>query len=214
MAGDLATCTTSVRGVAQDYFYDAQSPTLQGSRSMQQKLFGRHGAVTCPGLVTLRLLTPELSDADRGPFCLQWDRKAKTYIGYAEGARDGWLGCKRPARSFCERVNGSKAAAAVLAGKAAGYVIGAGIRSAVQPGGAVVMQGPAAAIGGKLVELGSAAVSGVSAPVALGAVAVTAVAVGGAVYVCSDAGAGGAALQAAPVEKAAGNVVVLPPAPN
>ena len=40
---------------------------------------------------------------------------------------------------------------------------------------------------------------GVSAPVVLGTVAVTAVAVGGAVYVCSDTGAEGAALDAAPV---------------
>ena len=181
LAESLAECTTSVRGTVQDYIYDAESPALKDSRSMQQKLLGRYGQVTCPGLVTLRVLTPELTDADRAPFCLQWDRREKTYLGYAEGARDGWLGCKRPARSFCERVNGSKAAAVTLAAKAAGYAIGAGIKSAVSPGGALVMQGPAAAISGKLLELGAVAASGVSAPVALGAVAVTAVAVGGAV---------------------------------
>ena len=207
-AGELATCATSVRGVAQDYFYDADSPVLKESRSMLEWGLGRRGKITCPGLVTLRVLTPELSDADRAPFCLQWDRTARTYIGYAEGARDAWMTCKRPSRTFCQRVNGSKDAAKRLTGKAAEFAVTAGVKALVQPSGAVVMKGPAAAIGGKLVELGAGALGGVSAPVALGAVAITAVAVGGAVYVCSESGAEGAALDPAPVQDVAAGAAI------
>lgn len=203
-AGDLTRCETSIRGEVQSYVYDAESPALKDSLSLREWLYGDRGAVTCPGLVTLRVLTPELDDAQRGPFCLQWDRKAGSYIGYAEGPRDAWMTCKKPSRSFCERVNASKAAAGRLTNQAAGFVFASGVQAVQSPtAGAAVFQGPGALIGERLVELGASAVSGVSAPVVLGTVAVTAVAVGGAVYVCSDSGAEGAAVDAAPVVEVA-----------
>lgn len=199
-AGELTRCDTSIRGEVQSYVFDAESPALKESRSIREWLYGNRGRVTCPGLVTLRVLTPELDDTQRGPFCLQWDRKAGTYIGYAEGPRDAWMTCKKPSRSFCERVNASKVAAARLTNQAAGYVFASGVQALQSPtAGVAVFQGPGALIGERLVELGASAVSGVSAPVVLGTVAVTAVAVGGAVYICSDSGAEGAALDAAPV---------------
>lgn len=199
-AGDLTRCDTSIRGEVQSYVYDAESPALKDSLSLREWLYGDRGAVTCPGLVTLRVLTPELNDTERGPFCLQWDRKAASYIGYAEGPRDAWMTCKKPSRSFCERVNASKAAAGRLTNQAAGYVFASGVQAMQSPSpGAAIFQGPGALIGERLVELGASAVSGVSAPVVLGTVAVTAVAVGGAVYVCSESGAEGAAVDAAPV---------------
>ncbi|MGB8811593.1 MAG: hypothetical protein WCC57_00240 [Paracoccaceae bacterium] len=208
LAGELTRCETSIRGEGQNYVYDPESPTLKESRSLREWLYGSRGAITCPGLVTLRVLTPELNDAERGPFCLQWDRKARTYIGYAEGPRDAWLTCTTPSRSFCERVNRSKAAAARFTGQAAEFALSAGVQALQHPSGAVVLQGPGVVIGEKLVALGSTALTGVSAPVVLGGVAVTAVAVGGAVYVCSDAGAEGAAVDAAPVEKVEGDAAV------
>lgn len=198
-AGDLTRCETSVRGEVQSYVFDAESQALKESQSIREWLYGNRGAVTCPGLVTLRVLTPELDDTQRGPFCLQWDRTARTYIGYAEGPRDAWMTCRQPSRSFCERVNASKAAAGRLTNQAAGYVFASGVQALRNPtAGAVVFQGPGAVIGDALLELGASAVSGASVPVVLGTVAVTAVAVGGAVYVCSDTGAEGAALDAAP----------------
>lgn len=207
-AEDLARCETSIRGETLGFVYDPETPALQESRSLREWLYGAKGKITCPGLVTLRVLTPELNDTDRDPFCLQWDRAARTYIGYAEGERDAWLTCKQPSRSFCERVNRSKAAAARLTGQAADFALNAGMRALVHPSGAVVLQGPAAVIGGKLAELGAVALSGVSAPVALGTVAVTAVAVGGAVYVCSESGAEAAALDAAPAAEVEGGAAV------
>ncbi len=195
----LTRCQTSIRGEMQDFVYDPDVPTLRESQSYRERFFGERGAITCPGLVTLRVLTPELTDAERGPFCLQWDKAADTYIGYAEGPRDGWMTCRQPSRSFCERVNHSAAAAARLGSQAADFAMATGVQVLQDPSGALVLKGPGVVIGEKLVALGSAALGGVSATTALGTVAVSAVAVGGAVYLCSDSGAGGAQLDAAPL---------------
>lgn len=198
-ANDLVECTTSIRGEQTRFFYDPDVAALRESRSWRDRNFGDWGAISCPGLVTLRAMTPELDDAGRAPFCLQWDRKAKTYIGYATGDRDAWMGCQAPSKSFCERVNGSKRAAAQIAGQTLG-IAQAGLAMSQHPSGAVLMNGQGNAVGGRLVELGVSAFAGAASPAVLAGAAVTAVAVGGAVYVCSDEGAEGAAVQAAPVE--------------
>lgn len=197
---ELLRCETSIRGEALSFLYDPQSPALKDSLSIRERLYGSRGAITCPGLVTLRVMTPELDDSQRAPFCLQWDRKARTYLGYATGKRDAWLSCRAPSRSFCERVNRSRRAAERIGAATADAILGAGVSRVVDPSGAILLSGPGAAIGEGLVSLGSSAVASVGAPAALGAVAATAVVVGGAVYVCSDSGASGAALApAAPV---------------
>ncbi len=197
-AADLARCDTSVRGQPLQFLYDPDSEGLRNSRSMRERLYGGRGTISCPGLVTLRVLTPELTDAERAPFCLQWDKSAKTYIGYDLGARDAFLGCKSPKRSFCERVNRSKSAAARWGGAVKELALTAGTETALHAAGVVSVKGPAAVIGEKLVTLGSTAAGGSGATVALGALAVTAVAAGGAIYLCADSGAEAAALQAAP----------------
>ncbi len=196
-AGELAGCKTSIRGEPLDFVYDPAVAALKDSLSWRERNFGDWGEITCPGLVTLRAMTPELDDAGRAPFCLQWDGKRKTYIGYAEGARDAWLACKAPSKSFCQRVNGSKRAAGEIAGRTLG-VAQAGLAWPQHPSGAAVMQGPGRTVGDQLAGWGVSALAGVSSPAVLAGAAVTAVAVGGAVYVCSDAGAGGAAVEAAP----------------
>ncbi|WP_415182712.1 hypothetical protein [Phaeovulum sp.] len=190
---ELTRCETSIHGEAKSFVYDAENMALRENTSRRERLLGAHGAITCPGFVTLRAMTPELDDLGRAPFCLQWDRDAKTYIGFAEGARDAWVSCRKPSRSFCQRVNGSTAAARHLAANATDLAYDIGGQILAYPAGTVVLQGQGTAIGGYLVDLGSVALGN---PVALGAVAVTAVAVGGAVYVCSDDGAKGAAVQA------------------
>lgn len=195
----LTRCQTSIRSEMQEFVYDPDVLTLRGSQSYRERFFGTRGTITCPGLVTLRVLTPELTDAERGPFCLQWDKATDTYIGYSEGPRDGWMTCRQPSRSFCERVNQSAAAAARLGSQAADFALATGVQVLQDPSGALVLKGPGIVIGEKLVALGSAALGGVSATTALGTVAVSAVAVGGAVYLCSDNGAGGARLDAAPL---------------
>lgn len=201
-AQDLVTCNTSMRGEAVSFAYDPASEGLQDSLTLRQKLAGmRDEAVTCPGLVTLRAFTPEMTDADRAPFCLQWDRKLGTYIGYDLGDRDNFLTCRTAKKQFCQRVNSSKQTAGRWAGMTKDLAVDAGTETLLHASGAVAVKGPAAVIGEQLVGIGATAVEGVGIGAALGAVVVTAVAVGGAVYVCSDEGAAPAALEAAPAPK-------------
>ena len=197
---ELVSCETSIRGEDLRFVYDPDNAALKASRSMRDRLMGARGAITCPGLVTLRAMTPELDDSARGPFCLQWDSKAKTYLGYAQGERDAWVSCRKPSRSFCERVNGSKAAAMHFAAQTGAGARDLGLAVLRDPSGAVLLQGSADAIGAQLSSWGASAASTLSAPATLSALAISAVAVGGAVYVCSDSGASGAALEAQPAE--------------
>lgn len=197
-AADLSICDTSIRGEALRFAYDPEVPGLKDSLSLREKLYGHAGAITCPGLVTLRALTPDLTDAERGPFCLQWDGKARTYLGADLGPRDGWLTCRTARRSFCQKVNKSRDAAAVWGRTAADLAVQAGSETVLHAAGVVSVKGPAAVIGEKLVGLGATALAGSGGTVVLGAAVVTAVAVGGAVYVCSDTGAEAAALESAP----------------
>lgn len=185
-AADLLPCTTSIAGADTELLYDPAAPGLQESQSLRERLYGARGAISCPGLVTLRAMTPELSDTDRTPFCLQWDDRQKTYIGYDLGARDAFLTCRQPRASFCQRVNRSKHAAAQWAGVAGDLALQAGTETLLQASGAVAVKGTSAMIGEKLVALGASASAGSGAALALGAVAVTAVAVGGAIYLCPD----------------------------
>ncbi|WP_151719200.1 hypothetical protein [Gemmobacter serpentinus] len=201
-AQDLVTCATSMRGEAVTFAYDPEIEGLQDSLTLRQKLAGLRGeAITCPGLVTLRAFTPELTDAERAPFCLQWDRKLGTYIGYDLGDRDGFLTCRTAKKQFCQRVNSSKQTAGRWAGMTKDLAVDAGTETLLHATGVVSVKGPAAVIGEQLVGIGATAVEGVGIGAALGAVMVTAVAVGGAVYVCSDEGAAPAALEAAPEPK-------------
>lgn len=209
-AEGLTSCETSIRGEALTFHYDASVRALKDSRSWRERNFGDWGDVTCPGLVTLRAMTPELGDTGRAPFCLQWDRREKTYIGYAEGARDAWMDCRKPSKSFCQRVNGSKEAAQGLASAALGQDPDIDIRT--DSAGTMVVKGTRRAVGKRLRDLGATAMAGAASPAVLTGVAVTAIVVGGAVYVCSDEGAEGADVQPAPetVMKSGAEVTGLP----
>lgn len=196
-AGALQGCTTSIRGETRHFVYDPDSRALRDSRSMREWLLGRHGEITCPGLVTLRALTPEIDDTARAPFCLQWDAKAHSYTGFAEGARDAWMTCRKPSKSFCQRVNASAAAAGRIAGNARAFtdrIVGGSVLAS--PVGVLVVQAHAAQINAALSQMGVAAST--ANPAALSALAVSAVVVQGAVYVCAAEGAGAVAAQAAP----------------
>ncbi len=197
-AQDLAQCATSMRGEAVSFAYDAENAALKDSLTLRHKIAGGDA---CPGLVVLRAFTPELTDSDRAPFCLQWDRKAETWLGYDLGPRDGSFVCKTAKKQFCQRVNASKQVAGRWAGAAANLARDAGTETLLHGAGVVSVKGPAAVIGEQLVGLGATTVQGVGAGAAIGAVAVTAVAVGGAVYVCSDEGAKATELELAPEAK-------------
>lgn len=187
---EARSCDTSISGLRLNLFYEPSDDQVSTNRSYREALTGRFGDVDCPGYVTLRHLTPDLTDEQRTPFCLQWDREARTYAGYAEGPRDAYLSCRKPSRSFCERVNASVNASMQVAGLAqrtadtAAAVNGA--TAIVQPGGAVVLSGATTAVSGAITSAGGAASAALATPVGLAAAAVSVVAVGGALYVCSE----------------------------
>ncbi|MER5170428.1 hypothetical protein [Thioclava kandeliae] len=187
----LQSCETSIRGKTSQFAYDDSNPRVEESLSLREKIFGSRGKVTCPGIVTLRAMTPELDDTGRAPFCLQWDKDADTYIGYAQGARDGFGHCEQPSRSFCERVNGSGDAAKQMTENTNGFAKDVAGNVAGDKIGSIVVKTTGDKLKGRLKDAGVAAVAAAS-PVGLAAVAVTAVAVGGTMYVCSEKGAKGA----------------------
>lgn len=190
---DLTPCTTSLNGAEMPLFYDPDDSRVQENTTRREAWFGDWGTITCPGFVSLRALTPDLTDDQRGSFCLQYDRKAKTYTGYAAGERDAYAICRKPSKSFCQRVNESKDAALAITGFAANLA-GAGevaraaneVSVLTQDNGAVEVKGTAAQVASTLGRIGSTALTAMAAPAELGAAAVTVIAVGGVVYYCRD----------------------------
>lgn len=190
---ELAACTTSVAGLDVPLFYDPSDPRVEENTTRREALLGDWGGITCPGFVTLRYLTPDLTDDQRGTFCLQYDRSAGTYTGYAAGARNAYAICRAPTKGFCERVNDSRPAAlaitrfaADLTGLGAVADIAEDVSVLTQDNGAVTVSGTGAEVAGALARIGTTAVTVAAAPAPLGAAAVTVVAVGGIVYACRD----------------------------
>jgi hypothetical protein len=190
-------CLSSIAGREVALLYDSADPQLKENRSARERLFGGRGRITCPGFVTLREMTPGLSDAERTPFCLTYDREAGTYSGFAVGPRDAWLGCRRPERGLCRHVNATADTAMAVTTAMAGAVLGTtppartapeGTGSAIldAASGAFILSGAGSYVTSALGNAASSALAALSAPAALTAAAVTVVAVGGAVYVCSD----------------------------
>lgn len=186
------TCTTSIGGQMLTADYESGDAGLQENRSYRERLFGGHGRITCPGYVTLRLMTPGLSDREREPFCLQYDGKAQSFAGFQVGPRDAYVGCRKPSLSFCARVNAGREAAMKVARIGTGLITGGpadgagGLSAIARTSGAVILSGPRSTISESLVALGSQGLAAVTAPAALPATALTVVAVGGALYACAE----------------------------
>lgn len=190
---ELRACTSSVQGVAVPLHYDPADPRIEENMTRRESWFGGWGDITCPGFVTLRYLTPDLTDDQRGPFCLKYDAGAKTYAGYTTGDRDAWVVCRKPSKSFCQRVSESKDAAIAITSFAA-QVTGTGDMarlasdvSLLRSGdGAVTMQGTAGGVAGALTRIGSTALTVLAAPEIAGASAITVIAAGSVVYICGE----------------------------
>ena len=184
---ELEGCRTSIEGKTIRLKYDPEDERVTGNTSFRERMFGGRGEISCPAFVTLRYLTPELDDAERGPFCLRYDREAETYTGYDLGERGAFLGCKAAGKTFCQRVNDSKDAAVTLAQRGMGAAEdAAGTVSALKHGsGAVILSGPGGQVATFLGSLGTTAMTVLTSPATLTAAAVSVVTVGGAVYVCS-----------------------------
>jgi hypothetical protein len=179
-------CLTSLEGFPTALKYDTSDAELKQNRSFRERMFGGYGGITCPGYVTLRAMTPGLSDSERSVFCLHYDAKAKTYTGFAEGPRDAYVNCAAPGSAFCERVNASAETAMAIASYGATAAGQAALNTVTHGSGAVILSGSGSAVAGNLGTFGTSVASVLSAPGTLAAAAVTVVAVGGLVYVCAE----------------------------
>lgn len=185
-------CETWIAGTRVSAAYDTNDSVLRENSSYRERLFGGYGRITCPGQITLRVMTPGLSDLQREPFCLQYDRDAQTYTGFVVGDRDAYVGCRKPSKSFCQRVNAGRDSALAVARYGAGLVgradpdaSAAGLSAIARASGAVILSGPRQYLADNLVALGAKAAAVATAPGTLGASALTVVAVGGVLYACS-----------------------------
>jgi hypothetical protein len=165
--------------------YDTAEPGLDKNFSRRERIAARWGEHDCPSYVLMRALTPELTDDQRGPFCLRHDEATKSVIGYDLGERDAWGQCRQRSASVCERVNATRSAAGAMTSAAARGTLN-GLRALPDGSGAVIMSGSGSVISGALSSLGTAAATVAASPALAAGAAVSVVAVGGAVYACSD----------------------------
>lgn len=188
---EILSCQTSVDGELVQLQYDDDEALIYENMTFREIFFDGWGEIDCPAFVTMRHVTPELTDQDRAAFCLQFDHDRKTYIGFDQGERDAYLVCTQPSKTLCERVNASKDAAIAIAGLGAGASGGAtaaasaaGVTAVTHSSGAVILTGASGYIAGTLGTIGAAALAVLTAPATLTAAVVSVVTVGGAVYIC------------------------------
>lgn len=177
-------CTARINGRDVVMGYDKAEARLSDTYSRREQLATRLGRHDCPSYVVLRSLTPELTDEERLPFCLRFDKASESVLGYDLGPRDAWGQCRRQTNAVCQRVNQTTAAARAITGAAARRSV-QGMQALPDGSGAVIISGTGSAISGALASLGGAAAAVAASPVLLTGAAVSVVAVGGTVYACS-----------------------------
>lgn len=185
------TCFTSIKGkkLRLDYYIDE----IPQEETLRDILFGGAGEIDCPAYVTLRELTPELTNNQRSIFCLNYDDEKETYTDISEGARDAYLVCKNP-KTYCERVNATKEEALALVGLGTATVAASaattaalsstGVAVVAHSSGAVILTGTGGYIAGTLGAAGTTVVAALTAPLTIAVGVVTVVGVGGSVYLC------------------------------
>ncbi|MBC9248077.1 hypothetical protein H4P12_15470 [Paracoccus sp. 11-3] len=178
-------CTTRISGQDVPMAYDKDEASLQDNYSMREILFTRWGRDTCPSYVVLRSLTPGLTDEERAPFCLRYDKESDSTIGHDLGKRDSYGRCEQPSKSVCQRVNQTKNAAVAMTGAAARGTV-RGLRALPDGSGAVIISGSSSYISSALTAIGGGASAVAASPVLLTGAAVSVVAVGGTVYACRE----------------------------
>ena len=184
-AAEPTFCTTRINGQDVPMAYDKDEESLQDNYSMREILFTRWGRDTCPSYVVLRSLTPDLTDEERGPFCLRYDKSSDSIIGHDLGQRDSYGRCEQPSKSVCQRVNQTKNAAVAMTGAAARGTV-RGLRALPDGSGAVIISGSSSYISSALTAIGGGASAVAASPVLLTGAAVSVVAVGGTVYACRE----------------------------
>lgn len=190
-AASPVACLTRIEGQDIALVYDSADPILRENRTLRERLFGGYGRITCPGYVTLREMTPDLTDEQRRPFCLLWDDEQDSYGGFEVGDRNAWAECAAPSGAFCRSVNASTETAAEVAGAIGRAAVGApatgeGASVLDRASGALIATGAGGYISSTLGSATASALALLSAPAVAAGAAVTVVAVGGAVYVCGE----------------------------
>lgn len=192
----LETCTTSIKEKMLHLDYNVNEDVIyEGDNTTFREIFlTGWGEIDCPAYITLREFTPELTDADRRPFCLNYDEEKGTYISISEGARDAYLVCKIPSKTYCERVNATKEEALALVGLGTATVAASaattaalsstGVAVVAHSSGAVILTGTGGYIAGTLGAAGTTVAAALTAPLTIAAGVITVVGVGGSVYLC------------------------------
>ena len=184
-AAEPTFCATRIKGKDVPMAYDRDEPGLRDHFSLREIVFTRWGRDTCPSYVVLRNLTPDLTDAQRGPFCLRYDKESDSILGYDLGERDSYGRCKQSSNTLCQRVNRTRDAALGVSRAAARGAAG-GWQALPDGSGAVILSGSQSHIAGALSSIGGAAAGLASSPAIMAGAAVSVVAVGGAIYACRE----------------------------
>lgn len=188
---DMRTCETELKGEPLALTFDDEDDIWASFRDG----WFTTGA-TCPGLVVLRHLTPDLTDKERGVFCAVWDEAKGEYTGFAQGRQDAYGRCRKPGL-ICRAVNATAGEVAAING--VGTQVQANPATAAQPteppsllgamasqAGAVIVSGTAGYVASTLQTAGTAVAVAIGGPAAVAGALVSVVAVGGAVYLCGS----------------------------
>ena len=176
-------CETRINDRDLTMAYDPDEPSLRDNYSRREIFFTRWGRDTCPSFIVLRSLTPDLTDEERRPFCLQYDKETNSIMGYDLGARDAYGRCEKPSKTACQRVNQTKNAAIAMSGAAARGAV-QGLQALPDGSGAVILSGSKPFIASTLSSIGGAAATVAASPALAAGATVSVIAVGGAVYAC------------------------------
>ena len=182
---EMRTCETVLNGEPLALTFDDDDDVWA---SLRDGWFNR--GTTCPGLVVLRHLTPDLTDKERGVFCAVWDEAGGQYTGFSQARQDAYGRCRKPGL-ICRGVTATAGEVASITG--IGTRVQEGAETQEPPtllgalagqAGAVIGSGTAGYVASALQTAGTALAATVGGPAALAGAAVSVVAVGGAVYLC------------------------------
>lgn len=174
----LWTCETSIAGERTEINY-LRDDEFRANVGRLEKNFSGWGKISCPGYVTLREILRRNQMGDDGSYCLLWDGANDSYIGAQKGPRKGNALCRK---TFCEKVNGTRAATF----RNANSMAVAGYDAITQRPGAAVLAATSGSMVGTLEAAGAAAVGVAASPVAVGSMVIGSAAVGGTMWYCAE----------------------------
>ena len=187
----VASCVINNQGSEKRISHTNDVHTVDNRTSLRETLLGPKGSGDCPSYVALAYLTPGMTNSQRGMFCLNYDKKTKSYLGVSRGERNAYGLCKATSKTFCERVKTGKDKAVAVASLASGLVGGASVGAAatgtsvvMHSSGAAILTGSAGYLAGTLGAISTVVLGVLTAPATVAAATVSVIAVGSSVYIC------------------------------